>query len=145
MSRRQVSVFPRAVGDNIAKIEGWHRASPVRAAALAQIAQGFVRKRVQATPGSVFLKLVIPSSGVEFREPRSECGEFRSGKLEYGLLDLLHGPHKPRLSSRTRSHNRTPTLRREANVFHRFADDPTQILDHGFLQYNAYFEPISAK
>ena len=104
--RRQAGGFLQAVRDNSAKTEDSRGVSPLRAAALTEVAQSFIRKRVQTTRGDIFFNLAVPVASVELREPGSERSEFRGRELEYGILDLFCGPHTIRLSSPARSHNR---------------------------------------
>jgi len=89
---------PPAVDDSNARTGDWHGVSPVGAAALPQIVQGFVRRRIETARGGIFLNLAVPPSSVKLGEPRPEHGEFRGGKSANGVLDLPNRAHVTKLT-----------------------------------------------
>jgi len=89
---------PPAVADSNARTEDWRGVSPIGAAALPQIGQGFFRQRIETTRGGIFLNLAVPPSSVELGEPRPERGEFRGGKSTNGILDFPNRAHVTKLT-----------------------------------------------
>jgi len=88
--------------ESSARTLGWHGVSPISAAALAQIAQGFIRQRVESTHRDIFLNLAVPQVTVELGEPPPKFVELLGGKLTNGTLDLLDFAHALELTSRTK-------------------------------------------
>jgi len=72
---------------------GWLGVSPIGAAALPQIVQGFVGQRIEMARGDIFLNLAVPGGSVQLGEPRPKCGKFLRGKLANGILDLFNRAH----------------------------------------------------
>jgi hypothetical protein len=81
-----------------ARTLGWRGASPIRAAALSQIIQGFVSQRIESTGSDIFLNLAVPSGSVQLGEPRPKCGEFLRGKPANSILDLFKRAHKTKFT-----------------------------------------------
>lgn len=88
----------RGMSAGFGRTEDWHGVSPIGAAALPQIVQGFVRQRIETARGGIFLNLAVPPSSVELGEPRPERGEFRGGKSANGILDLSNRAHVTKLT-----------------------------------------------
>jgi len=82
---------------------GWLGVSPIGAAALPQIVQGFVGQRIETTRGDIFLNLAVPCGSVQLGDPRPKCGEFLRGKPANGILDLFNRAHATKLTSPGRS------------------------------------------
>jgi hypothetical protein len=68
----------------------WRDASALRAAARAQILEGFASERVQTPLDGVFFNPAVPRVSVKFGKPSPEKGEFGDGEFEYSLLDLFY-------------------------------------------------------
>jgi hypothetical protein len=81
-----------------ARTEDWHGVSPIGAAPLPQIVQGFFRQRIETARGGIFLSLAVAPSTVKLGEPRPEHGEFRGGKSANGILDLSNRAHITKLT-----------------------------------------------
>jgi hypothetical protein len=88
----------RGMSAGFRRTEDWRGVSPIGAAALPQIGQGFVRKRIETTRGGIFLNLAVPPSTVKLGEPRPERAEFRGGKSANGILDLPNRAHITKLT-----------------------------------------------
>jgi hypothetical protein len=82
-----------------ARTEDWRGVSPIGAAALPQIVQGFVRQRIETARGGIFLNLAVAPSSVELGEPRPERGELRGGKSANGILHLSNRAHVTKLTA----------------------------------------------
>jgi hypothetical protein len=98
MPRLPGGVLPLAAGGSNARTSDWRGASPFRAASLAKIVERLIGERVQAATSDILFNLTVPRSGIELREPCPECGEFSSGKPQYGFLDLFHTAHNTQLT-----------------------------------------------
>ncbi|MBI3698115.1 MAG: hypothetical protein HY238_25180 [Acidobacteria bacterium] len=78
---------------------GWHGVSPIGAAALAQIAPGFICQRIETTRRDIFLNLAVPQGTVKLGEPRPKFSEFPGGKSANGILDLSDCAHATKFTS----------------------------------------------
>jgi len=88
----------RGISSGFRRTEDWHGVSPIGAAALPQIVQGFVRQRIETTRGGIFLNLAVSPGTVKLGKPRPERGEFRGGKSANGILDLPNRAHVAQLT-----------------------------------------------
>jgi len=72
--------------------------SPICAAAVAQILQGFICQRVETTRGNILLNLAVPLGAVILGEPPSKLREFAGGKPADRVLNLFDGAHGTKFS-----------------------------------------------